>query len=61
MAPQTQTRGIRCLSCTAGKIEEWVAGHVSGWKPCAVCGGTGAMLAPQPMPRPDEGAERIAA
>ena len=61
MTPQTQIHTHRCPSCTAGKIEEWVAGHVSGWKPCAVCGGAGTVSAPQPMPRLDNVAERIAA
>lgn len=40
MAQQAQTpvtRPNRCPSCTAGKVEEWVAGHVSGWKPCGEC------------------------
>ena len=30
-----------CDSCTGGRIEEWVAGHVSGCQPCPVCEGTG--------------------
>jgi hypothetical protein len=31
---------VTCTSCTAGKVEEWVAGHVAGCQPCDVCGGT---------------------
>jgi hypothetical protein len=31
---------VTCTSCTAGKIEEWVSGHVAGCKPCDACGGT---------------------
>jgi hypothetical protein len=31
---------IPCTSCTAGRVEEWVSGHVSGARPCGVCAGT---------------------
>jgi hypothetical protein len=30
-----------CTACTRGKVEEWTAGHVSGFTRCSVCGGTG--------------------
>ena len=49
----------RCPCCTAGKVEEWGAGHVFGGKPCDVCGGTGVL--PDPMPAPAEFPVRIAA
>ena len=46
--PAAPVATVKCPSCAAGKVEEWVAGHVSGWKPCCVCGGSGTRLAPQP-------------
>jgi hypothetical protein len=40
----------RCLSCTAGKVETWGVSGPIGWTACSVCGGTGALPAPQPQP-----------
>jgi hypothetical protein len=42
----------KCPSCSAGKVEEWCAGHVIGCRPCDVCGGTGRVpdQRPQGMP-----------
>jgi hypothetical protein len=39
-----------CPSCGgAGRVEEWVAGHVAGATTCSVCGGAGVMPAPMPL------------
>jgi len=37
-----------CRSCQRGKVEEWCCGHVSGFAPCGVCGGSGVMPVAEP-------------
>jgi hypothetical protein len=32
---------VKCVSCSAGKVARWVAGHMSGCQDCDVCGGSG--------------------
>src|SRR3954453_8221716 len=41
---------VKGSSCSAGRNEEWGAGHVVGCRPCTVCGGTGEV---PPLRPPD--------
>jgi hypothetical protein len=40
---------IACGHCSAGRVEEWTAGHISGSQPCSICGGTGRLAVPAPI------------
>ncbi len=52
-----------CPACCGGGVLFVRECAVAGWPmpECQLCKGSGLAPAPQPMPRPDEGAERIAA